>query len=369
MGLSEAESRGQPSRVPRETLDRWAGRLSDRIRAALGRGDLGEARRLALEGDGEARSLEKEYALMYKGLGITVRVLLALLRTLHEGGRAPAGAGEALTALLARFRTDMTAALRRVSPDSPESARPEAASGGGGHAPLEGEPEATAALLNQAEAVFTREQARTARLVVEAIEAGDAGRALGLVDRKEREQYVPLHDRLVRLMAEVFGWVLTHLGPAELERFHLATAEGQRAGFEQWERLGPAELTRATAFLLKQHMGQCEIHEDDEKFTIVQTLCGSGGRLRVEGAYAGPDALPFAPGPGALTLGQPRLPVYCTHCPIWNGVAAVRWFGHPQWVFEDASRPDGSCTVHIFKRPDRIPSRYYRQLGLEGGQG
>ena len=66
--------------MPPVPMSEWGRRLSDAIREALDRGDLASARRLALEGDGQARSLEKEYALMYKGLGITIRVLLAQLR-------------------------------------------------------------------------------------------------------------------------------------------------------------------------------------------------------------------------------------------------------------------------------------------------
>jgi hypothetical protein len=366
MGVAGPDE-GAESRVPEAVLRQWSERLSDRIRSALDAGDLGLARRLGLEGDGEARSLAKEYTLMYKGLGITVRVLLGILGDLFGRGGASPEAERALTDILARFRTDMIAALRRACPDDAEAAALGEVAVADGASRLRMELDVTTAQLGEIERLFIREQARIADETVRALEAGDAGRARALVDRKEREQYLPLHDRLVRLMAEVFGFVLARFGPAELQRFHRATAEGQRAGFEQWERLTPAEFTRATAFLLKQHMGRFEIHEDGEKFTIEQSLCGSGGRLRLAGAYAGPGALPFVEGPGALTLGQPRLPVYCSHCPIWNGVAAVEWFGHPQWVFEGAARQDGSCTVHIYKRPDRIPARRYRELGFEGG--
>ncbi len=165
-------------------------------------------------------------------------------------------------------------------------------------------------------------------------------------------------------MAEVFDYVVQHFGRDELYRFQRATAEGQRRGFDKWERLDAAGLTRATAFLGKQHMGRLRVVEDNEKFTIVQTPCGSGGRLRLAGAYEGPEALPFVEGPGPLTLGQPRLPVYCTHCPIWNSVAPIEWFGHPQLVFDDASRPDGSCTLHVYKDAGRVPAHYYDVLGL-----
>jgi len=330
------------------SLAEWGRRLSDRIRAALDAGDLAGARRLALEGDGQARSLEKEYALMVKGLGITIRILLDLLgeTVARRAASDREPAGEALAKLLRRFRDEMAALLRRAWGTSVEVPGP---SGGGD---IRGELASTGHLLTEAERLFSREQALRANEVVGAIDARETQRARALIDRKEREEYLPLHDRLIRFMAEVFGYVLMQFGPEELYRFHRATAEGQRRGFEQWERLSAADFARATLFLLKQHMGEIEVREDGEKFTIVGTPCGSGGRLRLAGAYAGPQALPFVEGPGPLTAGQERLPVYCTHCPIWNDVAPREWFGRPQWVLENASRPDGSCTLHIYKRRD-----------------
>ncbi|MBI3030484.1 MAG: hypothetical protein HYY64_13310 [Candidatus Rokubacteria bacterium] len=326
----------------------WGRRLSDRIRAALDAGDLDGARRLAVEGDGEARSLEKEYALMYKGLGITIRILLDLLG--ETVARCSASdrpvAGEALGKLLRRFKADMLALFQRAWGASVEVA----GSSGGGDVP--GALTSTAHLLSEAERLFAREQALRAQEVLQAIGRGETERARALLDRKERDEYVPLHDRLVRFMAEAFGYVLTQFGPAELYRFHRATAEGQRRGFEQWERLPAADFARASVFLVKQHMGDLEVREDDEKFTIILTPCGSGGRLRLAGAYSGPEALPFVEGAGPLTAGRERFPVYCTHCPIWNDAAPREWFGRPQWVLENPSRSDGSCTVHIYKARD-----------------
>ncbi|MFQ5827675.1 MAG: hypothetical protein ACE5JD_00770 [Candidatus Methylomirabilia bacterium] len=353
----------------------WGRRLSDRIRTALDEADFETARRLALEGDGQARSLEKEYTLMYKGLGITLRVLLELL---GETARSqPAvdrdSAVSALVALLLRFMQEMGALLRQVYAESlvVEAVR----NVGDARSPtlaadLEHHLAATAHLLSSAERVFAQEQARLATETVRAIEAREVAQARGVLDQKERGQYVPLHDRMVRFMAEVFSYILEHFGPAELYRFHRATAERQRRGFESWERLAPSGFAQASVFLLKQHMGTVAVREDDEKYTVVQTPCGSGGRLKLGGAYSGPRALRFVEELGPLTLGQERFPVYCSHCPIWNGVAPIEWFGRPHWVFEDPSRADGSCTLHIYKRRDAAPATYYRRLGLgEAGSG
>ncbi|MBI2492119.1 MAG: AMP-binding protein [Candidatus Rokubacteria bacterium] len=340
----------------------WGRRLSDAIRAALETGDLTGARRLALEGDGQAKSLGTEYTLMVRGLGITLRVLLRLL------GELPPR--EALPALLRRFRSDLAAvATRAFTAPEAHAAVDDLRRLAANTAATEAAAELvlTVRLVDGAEALFLAEQARLARDVLQALDAGDAARARALVDEKERAQYVPLHDRLIRFMAEVFGWVLERLGPDGLLRFHRAAAEGQRAGFEKWERMGPAEFARASAFLLKQHMGHVEVREDDEKFTIEQAPCGSGGRLRLAGAYAGPAALPVGEARGPLTAGEASLPVYCSHCPVWNGLAPLEWFGRPHWVFDRPSRPDGSCTLHIYKRRAGAPAAYAAALGVAGG--
>lgn len=345
----------------------WGRRLSDAIRAALDAGDLAGARRLALEGDGQTRSLDKEYALMYRGLGVAVRVIVRLLAgtVTRPGAGVPA---DAAVDLLRRFRADMATLAARAY-DAPE-ARATVEALGAETAPPGGpddEARRTERFLEAGEALFAREQTRLAAGVVEALDRGDAAGAHALVDAKEQGQYVPLHDRVIRLMADAFGLVLRHFGPAELLRFHRATAAAQFAGFERWERMPPAELARATAFLLKQHVGRVEVREDDEKFTMEQAPCGSGGRLRVLGAYEGPEALPMVEAPGALTLDAPPLPVYCSHCPVWNGLAPIEWFGRPHWVFDRPARPDGSCTLHVYKRPDGAPRDYARRLGVEPG--
>jgi hypothetical protein len=340
----------------------WGRRLSDVLRAALESGDLAFARRLALEGDGQARSLAKEYTFMYRGLGITIRVLLPLLReTAMRADASSGGADSAFAAasLIYRFRNDIAESMRRVWSDRVCASESQGS--------LEEELERTARVLETGEARFEQEQARLADEVVRAIDARDVECALALLNRKEQDQYLPLHDRLVRFMAESFGWVLRRFGAEELLRFQLATAEGQRPGFEKWEKMPAAEFAWTSAFLLKQHMGQVTVREDDTKFTFDQTLCGSGGRLRLGGAYTGPDALPFVETPGPLTFGQPRLPVYCSHCPVWNGVATLRWFGRAHWVFENAARADGGCRFHIYKKREDAPAEYARQLTLAAG--
>jgi hypothetical protein len=326
----------------------WGVRLSDRVRAVLSAGDLESARRLVAEGDGLAKSLEKEYSLMAKGLGISIRVLLDLVE--EAAGRASEEGRQALGKTFRGFSSDLAMLASSAEDSGPED--------------LGGSAARARRWLAESEARFDREHKNLAGRVLEALERGDGVAARELVDRKELSEFVPLHDRLVRFMAEIWGWVLEQLGAEELRRFHLAAAEAQRRGFEGWERLSAEGFARATAFLIRQHMGDTTIVEDEEKFRFTLSPCGSGGRLRLGGAYEGPGALPHVEAASALTFGKPRLPVYCSHCPMWNAVASAAWFGHPQWVYDDPSRTDGSCTVSIYKRPEAIPRETLRRLGL-----
>jgi hypothetical protein len=69
----------------------WGVRLSDRVRDAVSDGRFDRAVELVNSGDGSTRSLAKEYAMMIRGLGGTVRVIVALIEdprfaTCFEGG-------------------------------------------------------------------------------------------------------------------------------------------------------------------------------------------------------------------------------------------------------------------------------------------
>lgn len=347
-------------------LQAWGRRLSETLAAALAAGDLETAARLLREGDGQARNLATEYALMIRGLGITCRVMLPLLADLATG----ASAAE-LAVLLQRLRADLAGMPAAAGLAAGAQSPPEPRCGGAGTLPRACAEELapTSRALQECEARFALDQAQRADEIAAVIAAGDAARALALLEAKDRAGYEPLHDRLIRFMADGFAWVLRHHGAQALLRLHLDTAEGQRAGFEKWERMPVDEFARATAFLLRQHLGQVTVREDAERYTIEQAPCGSGGRLRLAGAYAGSDALPFVEAAGPLTFGEARMPVYCSHCAIWNGAATLRWFGRAHWVFERPARPDGSCTLHVYKRRDATPPDYARRVAVSGQPG
>ena len=370
MAKTEILEPGLPAREPhassgvKQGVQAWGARLSGQMRAALVGGDVTAARQLALHGDGQTRDLAREYAFMIHGLGFTLQILLRLL--LETAARGQAQYGVAVHAASAA-EADLAALLTRLQQALGDGAENNAPSLAAGSAPTL-LADACIRALKAAQERFTLDQARRADEVLEALAQDQAEPAIGLLDAKD-EAYLALHDPMVRFMADSFAWVFNHFGKKALLDFHMAGAEGQRAGFEKWEQMPAAEFAATTAFLLKQHMGQVEVREDERRFTIHQSLCGSGGRLRLAGAYDGPQSLPFVEGPGPLTFGEARMPVYCTHCAIWNGTATLRWFGRAQWVFEQPAREDGSCTLHIYKRREDIPADYAHSVGVPAAEG
>jgi hypothetical protein len=289
---------------------------------------------------------------MIRGLGFTLDVLLHLLR---EAAAESGDAGRlALAGMLERFRRDLV-----DQPAALPAPRPDDAVGF----------DALATGLRRGLAELEGRLAKLADDAVDAIGQRDQARLRAILERRETQTYLPVHDRLVRFMAESFSWVLQTLGADRLLRFHLDTAEGQRAGFEKWERLPADDFARMTAFLLKLHMGVVAVTEDDEKFVIRQEPCGSGGRLRLAGAYRGPGALPVVREAGPLSFGLSEAPIYCTHCAIWNGTATLRWFGRAQWVFDDPARADGGCVMHLYKKRNEAARAYEARVALAQGEG
>lgn len=324
------------SRKP--AIEAWPRRLSEAIREALVGGDFALALRLASCGDGQARNLEKEYALMLKGLVQTTDLLaMQVAQSVTENSPGESESFRGALSLLHGFALQLRALPAWSAPEARPETSPTAAQ------------RRIHALLGELERWFDATHSACAEKIIAAIRAEDTKTALVLLEQKERAFYQPVHDALVRFMADVFGWAFREFGATGLAHFHLATAERLRGGFEQWERMTPELFARTTAFLLKQHMSRFRVHETAETYIFEQSFCGSGGQLRLSGAYEGANALPTVTGPAPVTFGKPALPVYCTHCAIWNVVAPQRWFGHAQWVFDAPSRPDGSCVFHIAK--------------------
>lgn len=172
------------------------------------------------------------------------------------------------------------------------------------------------------------------------------------------------HDMYVHWFAGMLTTFVQEYGDDALAELLRASGEEFVGDFERWNTFTPEQLLEASVFLQLSHPGgQLRIEEDEEKYTLVQNPCGTGGRLLDEGKYEG-DA-PYARFGAARpeTAGHEGLPAYCAHCTVWNTMITAKRFGAPHWVIEHPIH--GSCRIHIYKDRSRVPADYLRRLGLE----
>lgn len=218
------------------------------------------------------------------------------------------------------------------------------------------------------ENAFRIEQAAIAARIGNAIDAGDFGEARALLEERDR-QHQMIHDQFIDMKAGFYSYVGKVFGDERLKEILRHTGERQRQGFERWEELSSDDFVRASAYLLKTHMGHVTVSEDDDKFTITQDPCGSGGRLMRTSAYDGADGLYRIERAQPIAFGKPGFPSYCAHCAVWNNIQCIEWFGHPQWCIDHPTTPSEPCRIHIYKEGRPIPDRYYTQVGAQPPPG
>ena len=263
---------------------------------------------------------------MIRGLGATARVILSLLND-PEFGDDQVRAAELVMDFHVRYMCAAEVGLGWTTTNEPT----------------------TEELLTLVEASFSLSQRRISEEILDALDAQDARRALYLLAEKEDTQFQGIHDVLLDLMARSFDLAYRERGSEGLEAFQMGLAEGQRSGFDAWERLSSHDFVKAYAFLLKQHRSDLLVREETDAWVIDQSYCGSGGRLILQGRYSGEESLSTVPGPNPVCGGLSELPVYCTHCVVWNGMAPDMWYGHPHIELLDAAQPGGGCSLRVPK--------------------
>ena len=218
-----------------------------------------------------------------------------------------------------------------------------------------------AAMLEQVEVLVKADQAALAGEVRDALGARDAAEARRLLAEK-RERHRAIHDRHINAMAELMNAALGLWGEEGLEAMLRGVGETARATMFDALAALPVEVQiDAWAKSLRNHLGRLEVFEDDEKFTIRQDPCGSGGRLMRAGRFDGDGALGRVAGK-RLTLGIEGLPVYCTHCPVWLANQADEWYGAPLWALEPPSANHKPCLIHFYKDRAAIPAEFKAKL-------
>jgi hypothetical protein len=207
-----------------------------------------------------------------------------------------------------------------------------------------------------------RQDALTEKLG-EAVAGQDSAGAIETIDKK-RAEHSHYQRACVQFLTQLYSYALDIGGPAGLCELHLQTADRMVDLFESWERKEGVELLRAVIKIKLANLGNAQISEDDEKFTITLDPCGSCGRIHREGWYDDSPGHRLVHEPHPMTYGRPDFPVYNTHSAVFHGIAAHQRLGFPHWVTQCPQDPAEPCIQYIYKTRSAVPREYLQSLGL-----
>ncbi len=223
------------------------------------------------------------------------------------------------------------------------------------------------------ERLFTEEELKergtpTAELIVAAIDAGDNERAKELAWQLHTE-YGFLHDGMFHWLTSLLSYIGRRDGDEALEEaFKESYTVVFRPVAELYKQCDDAGdlRTQAEMFIsgVRSHQEHMSITEDDEKVAIQMDVCGSGGRMILDGYYDPPCNFLKIETPQPMTGGIKDLPVYCAHAPILT-ILSAEW-GIPTY-FTELSDELGKkpCTFCWYKDAKDIPDEFYSRVGKQ----
>ena len=146
---------------------------------------------------------------------------------------------------------------------------------------------------------------------VEAIKAGKALEALGYLNDVS-EQFHKLHDAYSNHLSLLFGTLVETQGDQWYEAFDRKTVfELFWAKYERWRAMSPEQRVEDICDSQRAHYSEFHVEEDDEKFVVVITGCGAGGRLARDGVAKRQNSITKKAYPWSFN--KVDFPYYCSH--------------------------------------------------------
>ncbi len=210
-------------------------------------------------------------------------------------------------------------------------------------------------------------------LALEALDRGDIEQARHWVRRNEEtkeyihDMYVAWVPRLLSILHERLGEeampgilrdsVRSFIEPLSAAREAIRTKGGMKAWIE------------FIVDVWRQHCGAWTVEEDDEKFTLTQRPCGSGGQMVDRRVYDGILGERKYAKSGFHTFSRGGMPLYCGHCVWGHMVLPLQATGEPLWCHDHdkpfPAAPGDPCVHYFFKDPAAIPKKYYEMVGMK----
>lgn len=200
-------------------------------------------------------------------------------------------------------------------------------------------------------------------LAEQAIRAGKIDDGLELVNyaRTELKDTYYLQTYLIALL---ITFIADTSGEEAVDKAWRYTADYMR-GAAPGIRNQPLETQLQLAAELQRghccgptEMGEATFVEEKDRYLLILSPCGSGGKIRKMGKAFGrtKKAYPWS-------WGQAGVPYYCTHCCIYHELMQIEARGYPMRVHDNADWTKDPCIQIFYKEPELIPAKYFTRLG------
>lgn len=204
----------------------------------------------------------------------------------------------------------------------------------------------------------------TVDLIQQAIDAGELDKAKKLARRMFRE-FSFQHDAWVSWITTLSSYIYKHNGDEAVFEAVNQCLEELSITSDAYRSQDSVRQAQMLAAGLRAHLTPVVVEEDDEKFTVMMSPCGSGGKLISNKKYETSKNLAKIKKPQGITFGRSDFPMYCANCAIEN-IVPMKKTGYPIWVTDAAEKlGETPCKLHIYKDPDEIPAKYYERFGLK----
>lgn len=199
------------------------------------------------------------------------------------------------------------------------------------------------------------------------IEAGDIEGAKKLYADQERD-FRRTHDFYIDLLTLFLSHLYREYGLDSLEQCFRFTGEKL---FEPWMmdeiRNEPKTRIENTIRLLLSHFFEISIEEDDEKFIITATTCGSCGRQIKDRCYEQPLNMAVISEKHPVTFNREGITVYQAHMAVIHTIMPIERIGAPWPVIlcSGQAKANSPCYTMIYKNPLTAAPEHYEMVGMK----
>jgi hypothetical protein len=186
---------------------------------------------------------------------------------------------------------------------------------------------------------------------IEAIKAGKTHEALGYLN-DAYEQFHALHDAYGNEIGFLKGTLAKIQGDKWYEAFERKLIfESFRPKYERYKGMSVEERVEGICNTGRAHYSEFHVEEDEEKFVVMMTSCGAGGRLIRDGIAKRQDAITKKAYPWSFN--RAGFPYYCAHAYFLNelfkelGIKIKIEYGRQ---YDDkGNRIDEPCKYFVYK--------------------